>query len=226
MFLCISVDGVDGAGKTTLVEALCREYNVATLPRFHCMGMVPQGRGERKNWFLTEDSLFTTRIYISGYKLRIFCAREFKRGLHYKFPVNSTNNLVVMDRGFLSLKAYSFAMLMKTGNFSDDEADEKIAELSAGEFEKLADETIDLSILLFEDGQECLEKILARRVCDENERLLVKYQHEYYSRHLKELKDSAKIKILSPFISPEEIFKIVADKIEGLKKCIEIATTC
>ena len=64
MFFCISVDGVDGAGKTTLVEALCREYNVATLPRFHCMGMVPQGRYERKDWFLTQDSLFTTKIYI------------------------------------------------------------------------------------------------------------------------------------------------------------------
>ena len=159
MIFCISIDGVDGAGKTTLVEALGKKYNVVTLPRFYCMGMAPQERHERKNWFLTQDNLFTTKIYISGYKLRMFCAREFKCGLHYKFPINSTNNLVVMDRGFLSLKAYSFAMLRKTGNFSVEAADKKIAELSGDEFEKLSDETIDLSILLFENSIDCLNKI-------------------------------------------------------------------
>lgn len=225
MILCVSVDGVDGAGKTTLIDSLGEKYNVVTLPRFYCTGIVPQNRDERKCWFQTQDVLFTTKIYISGYKLRIFSAREFKRGLHYKFSTASANNLVVMDRGFLSLKAYSFAMLRKTGNFSSEAADKKIAELSGGELEELAEETIDLSILLFEDSRACLDKILARRVVDDNERRLVTYQHEYYSLHAKELNRS-KILPLSPLTPPEKIFKTVVEKIEELEKCIGIATTC
>ena len=58
------------------------------------------------------------------------------------------------------------------------------------------------------------EQDLARRVCDENEYLLVKYQHEYYSLHARELNESAKISVLSPLMPPEEIFKIVVNKIE------------
>ena len=116
-------------------------------------------------------------------------------------------------------------MLRKTGNFSSEAADKKIAELSGGELEELAEETIDLSILLFEDSRACLDKILARRVVDDNERRLVTYQHEYYSLHAKELNRS-KILPLSPLTPPEKIFKTVVEKIEELEKCIGIATTC
>ena len=225
MICCISVDGVDGAGKTTLIESLAQRYNIANLPRFYCMGMAPQNSQERKDWFISNDVLFTTKIYISGYKLRLAAAREFKRGLHYKFPINVTNNLVVMDRGIWSLRAYSFAMLIKIGTLSSEEADKKTTELLDREIENLADDAIDLSILLFHDSHECLKNIIARRNCDENERLLISYQHEYYSRHLAEIKDSAKVSIISPIIPPEDIFKIVVDKIE-VKRCTETATTC
>lgn len=34
MIPCISIDGVDGSGKTTLIQNLSKQYNVITLPPF------------------------------------------------------------------------------------------------------------------------------------------------------------------------------------------------
>ena len=64
MIPCISIDGVDGSGKTTLIQNLSKQYNVITLPRFYSMGMVPGDQEERCQWFRKQDAVYTTPIYI------------------------------------------------------------------------------------------------------------------------------------------------------------------
>lgn len=51
MIRCIAIDGTDGSGKTTIVEALKDIYNVIVLPRFYSMQMVPTDPQERKRGF-------------------------------------------------------------------------------------------------------------------------------------------------------------------------------
>ena len=224
MIPCVSVDGIDGSGKTTLIKRLSEVYNVVTLPRFYSMGMVPVDSSERKHWFLTNDALTTTKIYISGHKSRIFCAKDFKKGLHYKF-IGSKNNLVLIDRGLWSLKAFSFAAIMKGTNFSESQSDEKVDEFIDKDLRALFEETAELSILLFDVSEGVLEKILSRRTYDKNDELLIRYQYDYYLRHAKDADALAKTLVISPIKSPEEIFAVAVSAIERLKTCTETATT-
>ena len=38
---CISFDGIDGSGKSTLIEELSKSYNIALIPKFYNFGFVP-----------------------------------------------------------------------------------------------------------------------------------------------------------------------------------------
>ena len=214
MIPCISIDGTDGSGKTTLLDALKKIYNVVTLPRFYSMGMVPFDVKERKNWFLSQDVLTTTKIYISGHKNRIYCAEDFKKGLHYKFVNQNENNLIVLDRGLWSLKAFSFAALRKGLPLTETQADELILELFDKEFIRHALRIIDLSIVLFDDSKDALTKILQRRQYNANDKFLVENQYKFYARHTKELPQTL---IISPLKSAEEVAQFATAAIEGLK---------
>ncbi len=200
MIRCISIDGPDGSGKSTLIELLSKEYQVVTLPRFYSMGMAPLDSEERKNWFRTVDVFDTTQIYISGQKVRITAASEFKKGLHYKFLEDiKKEKLVVLDRGALSVNAYAYAAIKVASTMEDDEIMDYV--LQKYDIEQFAKGVVDASILLFDPNN--LEEIILRRNYDKNDELLARYQHEYYC---KRNYCDKRIKTISPSKTPKEIF--------------------
>lgn len=200
MIKCISIDGPDGSGKSTLIDLLSKEFQVVTLPRFYSMGMAPLDPEERKRWFRTIDVFDTTRIYISGHKVRLMAASEFKKGLHYKFLENDKKErLVVIDRGAISVNAYAYAAIKSSSEMQDDEVMNYV--LNESDIEEFSENIIDVSILLFDPDH--LEEIISRRIYDKNDEYLARYQHEYYCK--REYADK-RIKIISPIKTPDEIF--------------------
>lgn len=199
MIKCISIDGPDGSGKSTLVELLSNEYEIVTLPKYYSMGMTPVDPEERKKWFRTFDVFDTTRIYISGHKIRLVAAAEFKKGLHYKFlEPSKKERIVVLDRGALSVNAFAYAAIKMSSDMQDDEIIDYL--LVENDIEQFAKKIIDVSILLFDPNN--LEEIISRRKYDECDEYLARYQHEYYCKRKYE---DERIKIISPTKTPEEI---------------------
>lgn len=213
MIPCISIDGVDGSGKTTLIQNLSKQYNVITLPRFYSMGMVPGDQEERCQWFRKQDAVYTTPIYISGYRLRLHLASEFKKGFHYKIKQNA-QNLIAIDRGLLSLKAFSYASMKKNSNLNDSEIVQFLKQYITPDFENEVKKIIDKQILLFSPEPRVLEKLLLRRQYGKDDELLIRYQYEYYLRYYQTFSE---VVIISPFESPDKIVSQVDDLIKGAK---------
>lgn len=212
MIKCISIDGPDGSGKSTLIELLSQEYEVVTVPRFYSMGMAPLDPEERKNWFRTVDVFDTTRIYISGHKIRLFAADEFKKGLHYKFLSDSKKEkLIVLDRGAISVNAYAYAAIKAASNMKEEDILQYVLEKS--DIEQFAYKIVDVSILLFDPNN--IEEIISRRKYDKNDECLARYQHEYYCR---KRYNNEKIKVISSSKTPKDIFdevKIIIKELEN-----------
>lgn len=212
MIKCISIDGIDGAGKTTVVTALSAYYNVITLPRFYFSGMVPIDSLERKNWFRTEDVIKTTDIYITGQKMRYLLAKEFKKGMHYKITEHSKKtSLIVIDRGEPSLKAFSFAAIKKGTLWEVKRIDEYLSTRFNDLFEKEIEGIIDRSFLLFEKGT--FEEICKRRFLQDDDLLLAKYQQEYYETH--EINVNT-ITTISPLNKKDDIMRTILNSLKLL----------
>lgn len=210
MIKCISIDGTDGVGKSTLITHLSKKYNIVTLQRFYMTGIAPIDSEERKLWFRSEDVVLTTKIYIAGQKLRMNSAYEFKKGLHYKFlEKDNREKLIFIDRGVLSIQAYTYAALKKGTDWDDN----KILKFVHDEcvMDDYLNDLIDYSILLFDE--ESLEEVISRRNYDRDDELLVRYQHDYYRRinfHNK------KIRIISPLKSEKNVLEESIDLIERM----------
>lgn len=213
MIKCISVDGPDGSGKSTLIANLCDIYNVIMLPRFYSMGMVPADSEERKLWFRNSNAVDTTRIYMSGHKLRLLVAESFKRGNHYKLlEKNSKESLIAIDRGALSVRAFSFAALKKDTDMTDEQIDAHIYKEFDKDFRKKSDQIVDMSILLFDDGS--LEEVISRRIYDKEDELLARYQHEYYCKH--QIREE-NVRLILPTLSEEEVLEKTINYIENME---------
>ena len=201
MIKCVSIDGPDGAGKTTLISRLAEKYNTVILHQFHATGMVPTDPEERKNWFRRENGMDTTRLYLAGHRLRLASAREFKRGLHYKFLAkDDREKLILIDRGPLSVRAYTYAALKKDTNWSNDEIEEFIKK--EYDFENPENEIVDLSILLFD--KDSLNEVMGRRTYDIDDEMLIRYQYEYYSNHKF---DERSVYIINPVKKQEDVLE-------------------
>lgn len=208
MIKCISIDGVDGSGKTTLVNELSKYYNTIQVPRYYFGGMVPTDSKERTIWFRTEDAVKTTDIYISGQKIRYLLAKEFKKGFHYKAFDGKKTSLVVIDRGELSLKAFAYAALKKGTKWSSDEIKNYFETKFDSEFEREMGDIIDYSFLLFKENT--INTLLSRRFFDSEDMLLATYQQEYYEKCTI---NNNKVKTISPSESKERILEIVISTI-------------
>lgn len=213
MIKCVSIDGPDGSGKSTLISGLSEVYNVAALPRFYMTGIVPIEPEERREWFRRENVFDTTRLYISGHKLRISAAGEFKRGLHYKFMRQDKKEpLILIDRGALSVEAFAYAAIRKGTDWPGDKINAYLK--TECDMQAFSSQIIDLSVLIFD--RNTLTEILDRRAYDEDDRKLVCYQHEYYCTH--EF-DGKKVRVISPALSQEmmlaESLRIIQEMEDG-----------
>lgn len=210
MIKCISIDGPDGSGKSTLIELLNKEYEVITLPRFYSMGMVPTDSEERRNWFRKVNVFDSTLIYVSGHKVRLMAASEFKKGFHYKLlEQGEKEQIIVIDRGAISVNAFAYAAIMNASEMNADEVMQFVKTKS--DIEEFAESIIDVSILLFDPQN--LEEIISRRTYDAIDERLARYQHEYYCK--RNYKDE-KVKIISSSKAPREILSEVKNIIKGV----------
>ncbi len=213
MITCISIDGIDGSGKTTVVSALSAYYNVITIPRFYFTGIVPIDNLERKNWFRKEDTIRTTDLYITGQKMRYLLAKEFKKGMHYKITEhNEKSTLIVIDRGEPSLKAFTFAAIKKGTSWEVKKIDDYLNSRFNDLFEREIEGIINHSFLLFEEGT--FEKICRRRkFLDDDDMLLAKYQQEYYETHDVDVNT---VTTISPLNKQEHVLEFILDNLKLL----------
>jgi hypothetical protein len=218
---CVSIDGTDGVGKTTLIESLKEKFNVVVVPKFYHLGMVPMGYEERKKWFLSARPQDSMRIYALSHRYRILLCQEYREGNHYIYlRKDQRPKLIVLDRGVISIEAFIYASLRMYTGMSDHEIHNYIAVVFRGpEFEQIFS-LVDKSIVLSENTLDYLEIILKRRNYEEHEKNLIKYQAEYIKTNLFAFKRTYK---LSPILNPNELVnlasEIILENARG-QKCI------
>ena len=206
---CISFDGIDGSGKTTLINSLLEKYNVVLLPRFYYFGMVPMDFDKRKEWFRTKYDIETMKIYAVSHRNRILLANDYKKGFHYKFIENDERKkLIVLDRGILSVEAFIYAALKLSTPMTQKEIMDYIDVYFRNKSYQKMNSIIDHTFLLVDEKQKYLNQVLNRRMYDERDKNLIRYQAEYYQKKLY-------IENKLTTISPISILK------ENISKCTE-----
>jgi len=184
MVKCISLDGIDGAGKSALVEALSSRFNVATLPKFYDLGSVPSDASVRMQWFFETDDYKAMLIYAVAHRNRILLADDYKNGHHHNFTKeDDREKLIVMDRGVLSVEAFIYAVL-RMSSTPTDQVVQFIADAFRDRHYERMLAVIDRAVLLAEDSLGYVEEVLKRRRTSKREEMLVRLQAEYYDLEL------------------------------------------
>ncbi len=118
--LLVAIEGVDGAGKTTIASYIAKKYNTITPPHFINLGLIPDDIEERLVWYRERRHSFaTTAAYLRSQQRRFEMLEEYNKNLHYKQIFNSGSPVVLWDRGPLSALAYGFASLKLNTDLPD-----------------------------------------------------------------------------------------------------------
>lgn len=123
----VSIDGPDGAGKSTLVEQLACRLGRRFIPlrRSSETGFVPMDVAERVNYFRTTDPFLAARAYIGAHLARFSDARLVAQRLHWRAQMvpRAEGPVVIMaDRGPRSVLAYAWAIVCMDSTIDADVA--------------------------------------------------------------------------------------------------------
>jgi thymidylate kinase len=204
--LCVSIDGIDGSGKSKLIQSLSLRYNLITLPKFYNFGMVPVDAEKRKTWFRSTPAIDSMRLYAVSHQTRILLGKEYKKANHYQFITqDDRQKLVVFDRGILSVEAYIYAALKLSTSMSLTEIIDYINNNFRSSFYDEMNDVIDRTILLADGTGEYLNTVLKRRRYDNRDKMLIRYQSEYIQNKFYINKNVFK---LSPIHSPYDLLEL------------------
>ena len=111
----ISIEGPDGAGKTTLINKLKSKYHNISLLKSSDVGLMPKTLDERVSWLQQENAFVSSRIYYASHQARFHVIQNFieKRFHHEMVKYNRFKQppVILLDRGPLSTEAYTYASI-------------------------------------------------------------------------------------------------------------------
>lgn len=109
----IEIGGIDGVGKSTQVKLLYDHFLKKGLKVFvpnsavHFNPDYPQSLEERKGWYISKDPREIVKINIVGAKRR------------NDFCKNIGSDIILLDRGYVTIKSSAIARLIKTKTFEE-----------------------------------------------------------------------------------------------------------
>jgi len=183
--IVISLEGPDGAGKSTLVKAIAEKLHVIYPPKSSSIGLMPTALEERVKWFMEEDSLVTARVYLKSHLARFKLLQEHNKRCHYKLISRNRFELpsvLIWDRGPLSTLAYAYASI-KTNN--PELTDDIIKQFIDLHFQFEDNQEQIIYILMYPKSIDFAEQLLKRAKEGSNperELSLIKNQIVYYEK--------------------------------------------
>lgn len=195
--LVISVDGPDGAGKSTIVNHICENYPYIRPLAAIELGLMPHTQEERLNWYKYENPIVVAITILASQKKRFSFLDEYVQKLHYKQSnIEQNQPLIVWDRGYTSAKAYSYACLRLNTDLPCDIINQLIGKY----FDPVSTIYQVYSIDLYTTIKDsCKYFARATNIIDNHiDLLLIKGQIEYYQKFFRPTNHECNLK-LNPF---------------------------
>ncbi len=215
--IAISVDGPDGAGKSTIVSHISKKFHtICPLPAIG-LGLMPFTQDERLDWYEGEDPIVVARTILASQKKTYCFLEEYAQKIHFKQTDRKINSphIIVFDRGPISAKAYSYACLRLNTDLPCDVINQIVnLYFNVGDLEEKIF-YIDLYTKT-SDAEKFFER--ATNIIDNRiDFLLVRGQIEYYQKFYS-AKNAERTLKLNPFDSLQMNLKKVDDFIYFILK--------